>query len=81
ISRSKTAAELIGMALGMESWTASQGRRSFLFNPGPTRNLRDKVIERWKSFDPSTADDKPWKSWHKILVAPGIQEGKSKQTN
>ncbi|MEX2120230.1 MAG: hypothetical protein WD847_11605 [Pirellulales bacterium] len=78
ISRSKSAAELTGMALGMESWTASQERATFLFDPGSTGNLRDQVIQRWQRFDPSPVDEESWKSWHKILAAPGIQEGKSR---
>ncbi len=79
VSRSKSTAELTGMALGIESWTASQGRAPGLSEP--FRNLRDKVMERWLSFDRSIAADEPWKSWEKILIAPGIPEGKSTQTN
>jgi hypothetical protein len=76
ISRSKSANELPGMALGIESWTASQGR-----NPGisePFRNLRDKVLERWQSFERSTAAEEPGKAWEKIVIAPGTPEGKAR---
>jgi hypothetical protein len=75
IGRSKNAAELTGIALGIESWTASQGRT--IPDRKPILNLRDKVTEKWQSFDPSPADDEPWKSWQRILAAPGIQESKS----
>ncbi len=79
ISRSKTAAELPGLALGMESWAASRGRGTLFMDPGATKNLREKVIEKWQGFDPSTDDVEDWKSWRKILVTPGVQEGKSIQ--
>ncbi len=72
ISRAKSAAELTGMALGIESWTATQGR--MVGDSG--RDLIQKVLERWQSFDRSTAA-----SWEKILIAPGNPEGKSTQTN
>lgn len=79
ISRSKNAAELRGIALGIESWTASQGQT--IPDRKPILNLRDKVTEKWQSFDPSPANDEPSKSWRKILFAPSIPEGKSNQTN
>jgi hypothetical protein len=62
VSRSKSAAELTGMALGIESWTATQGR--MVGDSG--RDLIQKVLERWQSFDRSTAA-----SWENILIAPG----------
>ncbi len=77
VSRAKNTSELTGMALGIESWTATQGR--MVGDSG--MNLIHKVLERWQSFDRSTAAEEPWKSWEKIVIAPGIPEGKSTQTN
>jgi hypothetical protein len=37
INRTKSAGELRGIALGLESWIASHGRDTFLFEPGPGR--------------------------------------------
>ncbi|MCI0359860.1 MAG: hypothetical protein L0211_15390, partial [Planctomycetaceae bacterium] len=75
VSRATSAAELTGMALGIESWTASLGRMGGASEPA--KNLIDKVLERWRSFDRSTVADEPWKSWEKLLIAPGIPEGKA----
>lgn len=72
VSRAKSAAELSGMALGIESWTASQGQMVGVSG----MNLIHKVLDRWQSFDRSTVAD-----WQKLLIAPGIPEGKSTQTN
>jgi hypothetical protein len=55
ISRTKSAAELRGLALGMESWTATQGRMAFLFGPGDTGRLGEKLLKRRLSFDASPA--------------------------
>jgi hypothetical protein len=72
VSRAKNTSELTGMALGIESWTATQGR--MVGDSG--MNLIHKVLERWQSFDRSTVAD-----WQKLLIAPSIPEGKSPQTN
>jgi len=69
ISRTKKAAELTGMALGIESWTASQPQQSPLSYPESTQSLHDEVMEKWRSFNPS-AEDKNRKDWRRILVAP-----------
>lgn len=77
VSNTKSAAELPGVALGMESWIASHGRATYFFDPGPGRILRDNVLDKWQSFDPFPAGEEPWKSWHKILAAPGVSDGES----
>jgi hypothetical protein len=79
IGRSKNAAALPGMALGIESWTATQGRDTSFMKPA--MHLREKLVERWRSFERSTAAEEPWKSWEKILIAPGVPEGKSTQSS
>lgn len=70
ISRTKNTAELTGMALGIESWKASQPQPFALSHRESTRSLLDTVVERWRSFNPSTAEDEDLKIWRRILIAP-----------
>lgn len=80
IGRSKSSAELTGMALGLESWTASQGRATSL-GPGSSGKLRDKLIHRWQSFHAAPVGEEPWKAWQEMLSAAGIQEGSPSQAD
>jgi hypothetical protein len=55
VSRTKSAAELRGLALGLQSWTATQGRMAFLSDPGSPGNLRETLLEKRRSFEASPA--------------------------
>ncbi len=74
ISRTKEASELTGIALGIESWTASRPQQFPLSYPESTQSLFDEVVEKWRSFratDHPSAQDNDWNDWWRILVAPG----------